>query len=215
MSLFESRPDAFAAVIFDPDFREKEAFRARFAAANIPCYESSKAIGRIGGQEKHLCVGVLHKKSAMPDTSRPHIALVNPSDMGNLGTILRTMTAFELCDLALIRPCADIFDPRVVRASMGALYAVRFAYFDSFSDYLNAYPNRTLYPFMTDGALPLGAVSPPEDPRFTLIFGNESSGLDASFAKMGQTVMIEQSQKVDSLNLSIAVGIATHHFSQV
>ena len=47
---------------------------------------------------------------------------------------------------------------------------------------------------------------------FTLIFGNEASGLPPEFARMGQSVLIPQTNEVDSLNLSVSVGIGVYSF---
>ena len=54
-----------------------------------------------------------------------HVVLVNPGDMGNMGTIIRTMLGFNYSNLAIIKPGVDVFDPRVIRASMGALFNTR------------------------------------------------------------------------------------------
>ncbi len=76
-----------------------------------------------------------------------HIVLVNPSNSGNLGTIIRSMVGFGIYDLAIIKPAVDIFDLKTIRASMGAIFNIRFSYFDSFSDYSKEYKNN-YYPFM-------------------------------------------------------------------
>lgn len=56
-----------------------------------------------------------------------HVVLVNPGILGNMGTIIRTMLGFNYTNLAIIRP-GDVFDPRVVRASMGALFNINFEF---------------------------------------------------------------------------------------
>jgi TrmH family RNA methyltransferase len=45
---------------------------------------------------------------------------------------------------------------------------------------------------------------------FSLIFGNEATGLPASFQQKGQPVRIEHTHNIDSLNLPTAVGIAIY-----
>ena len=55
--------------------------------------------------------------------------------MGNLGTIIRTMAGFGFANLVLIRPAADVFDPKTVRASVGTVFRLSFEYFDTFNDY--------------------------------------------------------------------------------
>jgi len=65
-----------------------------------------------------------------------------------------------------------------------------------------------VYPFMTNGAvlLPDAVFKPP----FTLVFGNESSGLPEFYRNLGTSVTIPQSKAIDSLNLSVAIGIALY-----
>jgi len=51
-----------------------------------------------------------------------HIVLVEPRNMGNVGTIIRTMLGFGYRNLVMIGPAVDIFDPMVIRSTMGALF---------------------------------------------------------------------------------------------
>ena len=50
--------------------------------------------------------------------------------------------------------------------------------------------------------------------KHSLIFGNESKGLDDSYLKIGQSVFIPHSHLIDSLNLSQSIGIGLYHFSK-
>jgi TrmH family RNA methyltransferase len=117
------------------------------------------------------------------------------------------MVGFGLSELALVKPAADIFDPRVIRASMGALFRLNFDYFDSFDAYRSTFPHH-LYPFLTDGATPLHEAT--FDSPYALIFGSESSGLPDAYRRLGASVTIPHSYAIDSLNLSVAVGIALY-----
>ena len=108
----------------------------------------------------------------------PHVVLHHPSDQGNVGTILRTALGFGVEDVALIRPCVDVFDPRVVRSSMGSLFSLRVKVYEDFDAYLAEHPDRMLYPFMLDGSRSLPDVlAEPVPNAWTLVFGNEGSGL--------------------------------------
>ena len=49
---------------------------------------------------------------------------------------------------------------------------------------------------------------------FSLIMGNEATGLPASFAKVGCPVRIEHTKNIDSLNLPMAAGIAMYEFTK-
>lgn len=51
-----------------------------------------------------------------------HILLENIQDPGNVGTIIRTANAFRMDSVYLVGDCADLYSPKTVRATMGALF---------------------------------------------------------------------------------------------
>ena len=175
--------------------------------------EADRALTRISGKENCFAAAVFEKFEDAPDPGKPHVVLHNPGDSGNVGTILRTALGLGIEDVALIRPCADLFDPKTVRASMGALFRLRVKVYDRFEDYREAFPDRALYPFMLDASVPLREAVKDRPPVWTLVFGNEGKGLPKEFADMGQAVRIESSDRVDSLNLAIAAGIGIYLFT--
>ena len=177
------------------------------AQKRIPIEVNDRQIERLSPKENTYAVGVFEKYQPRLDAQANHLALVNPGDMGNLGTIIRTMAGFGMMNLALVKPAADLFDPRVIRASMGAVFRLNFAYFDAFDAYRRAFP-RHLYPFMTGGLTPLHEAT--FDAPFTLIFGSESAGLPDAYRSLGTSITIPHSNAIDSLNLSVAVGIALY-----
>ena len=181
-------------------------------AHRIRIEEADRALGRISGKENCFAAAVFGKFRDELRKDHPHVVLHRPGDSGNAGTILRTSLGFGMEDVALIRPCVDVFDPRTVRASMGSLFHLRVRVYDSFEEYRAEFPDRQLYPFMLDASVPLREIR--EVPSvYSLVFGNEGCGLPAEFAAMGQPVRIESSDKVDSLNLAIAAGIGIYYFS--
>lgn len=179
---------------------------------NIKTEINDKAINKISDKENCFVVGVFKKYKCDLDNSLSHIVLVNPSNMGNMGTIIRTLVGFGLSNLAVISPGVDIFDPKVIRASMGALFKINFRYYENFSDYQKDFNDHKIYTFMLDGARSLKEVKHDESRNFSLVFGNEATGLDSSFAKAGTSVFIKHTDRIDSLNLTIAAGIAMYHF---
>lgn len=176
---------------------------------------ADKALSRISGKENCFAAVVFSKFDDPLDDSKPHVVLHHPSDCGNVGTILRTALGFGIEDVALIRPCVDVFDPRVVRASMGSLFQLRVHTYADFADYEADHPNHALYPFMLDSSRSLPDVMrEPTPAKWTLVFGNEGSGLPHEFASKGQPVRIPSNNRVDSLNLSIAASIGIYSFTQ-
>lgn len=176
---------------------------------------ADKALSRISGKENCFAAAVFSKFDDSLLPGKPHVVLHNPSDCGNVGTILRTALGFGVEDVALIRPCVDVFDPRVVRASMGSVFSLRVRTYPDFAAYEAEHPGRSLYPFMLDGSRSLPDVLAGDvPPDWTLIFGNEGSGLPPEFARKGFPVRIPSNDRVDSLNLSIAAAIGIYGFTQ-
>ena len=159
-------------------------------------------------KENCFVIGEFHKYMGRLEKELSHIVLVNPSNAGNMGTIMRSALGFGLNQMAVIRPAVDAFDPKVVRASMGAIFSTDFAYFDSFEEYREQYGERECYPFMLDASMALQDLRP--EGTFSLIFGNEATGLPPEFASVGRSVVIPHSDRIDSLNLPIAASIAMY-----
>lgn len=174
---------------------------------NIPFETNDRLIERICRNGKHLAVGVFNKYLSAIEPDKNHLILVNPSDMGNTGTIARTMAGFGMLNLVLIRPALDYFDPKVIRASMGSLFRLNIAYFESLQEYQKKFSNN-IYLFKTGNNSSIREtrfISP-----FSLVFGNESSGLTDDIDINGTTISIPQDNRIDSLNLSVAAGIALY-----
>ena len=175
--------------------------------------EADRALNRISGKENCYAAAVFEKFSDRLDPEKPQVVLHQPGDSGNVGTILRTALGLGVEDVALIRPCVDLFDTRTVRASMGSLFRLRVRTYNDFAEYRREMGERSYYPFMLDASIPLAEVlSEPVSPKRTLIFGNEGRGLPPEFARIGQPVRIPSNEKVDSLNLAIAAGIGIYAF---
>jgi RNA methyltransferase, TrmH family len=178
----------------------------------IPFEVNYRLIEKIAFKENTYVIAFFEKYECELEEKENHVVLVNPSNMGNLGTIVRTMVAFGFKNLALVKPAADIFDPKVVRSAMGALFYINFKYFDSFEEYVENSKGHDIYPFMLDGGENIEKVVFKKP--FSLVFGNEGSGLSSEFKKYGKSIYIPQSKDVDSLNLSMSVGIALYASSK-
>lgn len=174
---------------------------------------ADKALSRLSSKENCFAAAVFEKAQSALQAGA-HIVLHHPADTGNLGTILRTALGMGYLDIAIIRPAADVFDPHVVRASMGALFSLRVREYDDFETYRAEFPNQALYPFMLDGSTDLENAVQTAHVPLSLIFGNEGAGLPKEFAAMGRPVRIAHSSKIDSLNLSIAAAIGMYEFGK-
>ena len=190
-----------------------EKLTALAREAGVRTEEADRALSRISGKENCYAAAVFEKFEDRLDPDSPQVLLHQPGDSGNVGTILRTALGLGVSDVALIRPCVDLFDPRTVRASMGSLFRLRVKVYSCFEDYQREMGEREYYPFMLDASVPLDvALRRPVSRRRTLIFGNEGRGLPPEFAGIGQPVRIPSNDQVDSLNLAVAAAIGIYAF---
>ena len=210
LELLDARSEAVERVLLSSRAEPNEGvakIRATCAERGTPIGVDDRTMERISPRASHLSIGVFRKYSMSLDANEDHVVLVEPADMGNLGAVARTMVGFGVRDLALVRPAVDAFDPKAIRASMGALFRLSFEYFDSFDEYRQRFARR-IHAFMTDGRCAIDRVR--FDSPCALVFGNESSGLSPSFHDLGTSVAIPQTEAVDSLSLPTAVAIALY-----
>lgn len=213
--LLHHRPGQARAVYYREDFREQEKLKALCDSCGVPCLLWPRALERIAQKEACYAAGEFAKYPGALRPHAPHVALVDPADMGNLGTIMRTLLGFGIRDLAVIGGGADWWNPKAVRASMGAVFQLEVERFEDFPAYLAAHgQGRDIFPFMLDGGRVLTPESCPSVRCYTLVFGNEASGLPPAYQGYGQSLFIPQSDAVDSLNLAVSVAVGTFLFTQ-
>ncbi len=211
IDLLKYRSEHVSKVLLNSRAMESEGVREIIDLCkknNVRTEIADQHIEHLAVKENTYAIGIFEKYEEDLDQNLNHVVLDQPRNMGNIGTIIRTMVGFGLKDLAIIKPAADIFDPMIVRSAMGALFQVRFKYFDSYEDYLKEYPKHGQYLMMLDGATKINEVefkSP-----FSLVLGNESAGLPSEYATKGTSIYIPHSEDIDSLNLSVAAGISMY-----
>lgn len=214
--LLKRKGDKATRIYISPKQKRDETYSKLVALAKslrLPVIENNEKIFKALSDKDNCMVIGEFKKWEEDIPAGNHVVLVNPSNLGNLGTILRSCAAFQIDGLAIIRPAADVFDPKCIRSSMGAVFSLPFKYYLSFEDYLKDFPSQSLYPFMLQTDTYLGEEK--KKSPYSLIFGNEATGLPIEFKKVGIPVKIPQSSTVDSLNLDNAVSIGLYEYRKV
>ncbi len=213
MEYLNVRPEVVSQVYLHSAFYEsetKEKILKICADRKIPCDVNDKVFQILSQKENCFVIAMIRKYPSELDKEASHIVLVNPGNSGNAGTIIRSAAGFGVTNIAIIRPGVDFFDPKVIRASMGALSRVNFRYYDSWEEYAgtDGSGNRHFYPFMLDGSTLLHETT--IEKPFSLIMGNEATGLPPEFSKIGCPLRIEHTSNIDSLNLPIATSIGLY-----
>ena len=133
-------------------------------------------------------------------------------DPGNVGTILRTAAAFEVAATVAMPGTVDLWNAKVVRSAMGALFR-HHALHAAWSDLDRFLTAQGVVLWGADAAgARLGERGAP--PRLALVVSNEGSGLTSEArSRVAHVVSIPTASTVESLNVAVAAGILLHHFS--
>lgn len=207
--IIEKRPDLVLRVILSEDFREKDKMIQMIESEGIPYTFEEKTLERIGNKKKIFAAAVF-KKELDPIQEGNHLLLEEVRDMGNLGTIIRTMAGFGFKDLVLLGNTCDVFNPKVIRGSMGSFFGMRISAYENLSEYRKQWEDQNIYAFVLDDESRRLHEIQYETP-FTLCFGNEGAGLSEDFYGEGiQKIFIPQTDEVDSLNLTLACGVGMY-----
>ena len=129
------------------------------------------------------------------------------SDPGNLGTLIRTCEWFGVDALLLDDQCVDVYNPKVVQATMGSVLRLPFA--SATSDELIEYFRLKEIPLLAAdlNGTPIQSFKAPE--KWALVVGSESHGVSEQFVEASATrLTIPSLGSAESLNASIAGGIA-------
>ena len=135
------------------------------------------------------------------------VLLENIKDLGNLGTILRTSTAFGADAVVLYgKECADLYNPKCVRSTVGNLWKIPVVYiseFDELKKIFNNYEKVATLPRATTCLNDFKVNEP-----VLVMFGSEADGLSEELINFAEKeVKIEMASAVESLNLSVSCAV--------
>ena len=136
-------------------------------------------------------------------------ALEDIQDPGNMGTVIRTAEALGLDGILLSDGCCDIYNPKVLRASMGGVFRMPLMQVGDMAQAVTALQEKGLTAFacvvdadatpITEAGMGKGSVA---------LIGNEGNGLRAeTVAVCEHSVTIPMAGRAESLNASMAAGI--------
>ena len=136
-------------------------------------------------------------------------------DPANVGAIIRTAAALNASALWLSPESADVYHPKVVRATSGALLALPIFPARDVSDFVRHGCQVFAAEVTGDGAVSIDEIQ--RAPRkLVLAVGNESRGLSAQIRRQATTrFTIPLSRDIESLNVAATVAIATFYFSRL
>lgn len=165
-------------------------------------------------------VAVFRKPSYLLEDAIPDIQLVlaldGIQDPGNLGTIVRLADWFGIEHIVCSRDTADVFGPKTVQATMGALARVKVHYAD-LAGYLARHANHPVYGTFLDGE---NIYTQKLSPHGIIIMGNEGRGIRPETALFIKEKLYIPSypplrETTESLNVAMSAAIVCAEFRRV
>ena len=158
-----------------------------------------------------LCVvGQLsYSLEEVADASCPHMLVLDRlQDPGNVGTILRTAEGAGVTGILLDGECADIYNPKTIRSTMGSIFRMPFYYIQDLEEGIRYLKKRGICTYAAH--LEGKRAYDEEDYRRPCAFliGNEGNGLRPEIADLADTyIRIPMAGEVESLNAAIASAV--------
>lgn len=174
--------------------------------------ELSRYMGDTMNPQGVFCIAKMLDNSLIIDKINiigTYSALEDIQDPGNMGTIIRTAEALGLDGILLSDGCCDIYNPKVLRASMGGVFRMPLMRVGDMAQTVVTLQEKGLTAFacvvdssatpITSANMGKGAVA---------LIGNEGNGLRAeTVAVCKHSVTIPMAGRAESLNASMAAGI--------
>ena len=147
--------------------------------------------------------------------SRLYLMLDDLRDPGNLGTMIRTSEAAGVAGVIMSKGTVDLFNPKVVRATMGAIFRVPFIYVDSLPETIMQMRKKEISVYGT--ILEESRVY--DDPDYTkpsaVVVGNEANGISREVREsLSGRIHIPMEGSVESLNAAVAAAVVLYEASR-
>lgn len=139
------------------------------------------------------------------------LALDKVKDPGNLGTIIRIADWFGIKDIVCSNDCVDVYNPKVIQATMGSIFRVKIHYLE-LKEWLEK-QNCTIYGAVLNGE---NLWKEKLDAHGILLMGNESKGVSDELLKLiNKPLAIPSFGGAESLNVAVATAIFCAEFSKI
>jgi len=191
-----------------------DSYKGEFPYTNKICLTSDSLFEKLSDTVNPqgilaVCHKFKHKYENAFTVDNPlFIILENVQDPGNLGTIIRTADAAGADGIFLSKGTVDLYNPKVVRGTMGSLFHLPIYTNAEINGLLNDCKRHNIQTLATH----LGGINTPYSVDLkkptAIIVGNEGSGLTPETATMAdELVRIPMPGRAESMNASIAAGI--------
>lgn len=140
------------------------------------------------------------------------VVLDKVQDPGNLGTILRTVDSIGLKQIIVAEGSGDIFNPKVVRSTMGAIFRVKVKISQEIQKTI-AEIKKHKFKVVSTSLATDKSIYDVKYEKSAIIIGNEANGVSKELQEASdELVKIPMLGNTESLNASVATGIVLYEY---
>ena len=140
------------------------------------------------------------------------VVLDGIQDPGNLGTILRTVDSANLKQIIVSDITADVYNPKVVRSTMGAIFRVKVIESKNLIETLKTIKKHK-FKIVSTSLDDSKSIYDIDYNKKVIIIGNEANGVSEQIQKLSdEKIKIPMLGKTESLNASVAAGIVIYEY---
>lgn len=210
------------SVYFSESFREPDGREWETLRREVPCEVIADSIFKkiADTVTPQGVLGVVRMPEYAPEeilADERHCYMLTDDirDPGNLGTIMRTAEGAGMSGVILSRGTVDLFNPKVVRATMGAVFRVPFYCADDMCGMIEKLRTNDIpvYGMMLQGSV---LYDEPDYVRGAgIVVGNEANGISPETARfLTGTVRIPMEGKLESLNAAVSAGVLMYEVAR-
>lgn len=140
------------------------------------------------------------------------VAINDVQDPGNIGTILRTVDSVGLSQVLVSKGTADIYNPKVVRSTMGAIFRVKIIECEDLENTLKEIKKHK-FKIVVSSLQTENSIYNIDYNKKVIVVGNEANGVEEKIQNIAdEKVKIPMLGKTESLNVSVATGIILYEY---
>ncbi|MGB3714335.1 MAG: RNA methyltransferase [Candidatus Promineifilaceae bacterium] len=205
-------------ILYSPELLTSElalkVLADRRKAGFEPVETTAQVFRSISTREHPVGLGAVVSTAWIPIEQLPtsqkglYVSLLNVSEPGNLGTIIRTVDAVGADGLILAGQCVDPYHQTAVKASMGTLFHVPISEVGSVQDLLIWARDQGINTIATSARAPQSFWELNYKLPLMIMLGSEGEGLPADILdEADQSVSVPMKGSASSLNLAVAAGL--------
>ena len=215
--LLNSQNDIELVVVRESPSSLAMALLEKLSELAVPIYNAPKHVfdQMCDAKSPQSILAVTNLVESELNLNESFIALNGVSDPGNVGTIIRSADWFGFRQVILDKDCADKFNPKVLRSTMGSIFRVQVIQTDDLFNMLkNNFSQTMLFSADTNADYLLKSFRTKKN--IGLIMGSEAHGISEELETLiNKKFRIEGFGNAESLNVAVAAGISMYHFANI